>query len=50
VANDATVRSQLEAQAMVVPSPRPLDELARLYQENTAQMRTIATSMNLQPQ
>jgi tripartite-type tricarboxylate transporter receptor subunit TctC len=50
VANDATVRSQLEAQAMVVPSPRPLDELARLYRDNTAQMRTIARSMNLQPQ
>ncbi|NBS64306.1 MAG: tripartite tricarboxylate transporter substrate binding protein [Betaproteobacteria bacterium] len=50
VANDATVRSQLEAQAMVVPSPRPLDELARLYRDNTAQMRTIAKSMNLQPQ
>jgi len=49
VANDATVRSQLEAQAMVVPSPRPLDELARLYRDNTAQMRTIARSMNMQP-
>ena len=50
VANDATVRSQLEAQAMVVPSPRPLDELAKLYADNAAQMRAIAKSMNLQPQ
>lgn len=50
VANDATVRGQLEAQAMVVPGPRPLDELSKLYADNTAQMRAIARSMNLQPQ
>lgn len=50
VANDANVRAQLEAQAMVVPSPRPLDDLAKLYADNAAQMRAIAKSMNLQPQ
>ncbi len=50
VANDANVRSQLEAQAMVVPRPRPLAELSKLYSDNTAQVRAIAKSMNLQPQ
>jgi len=50
VANDANVRAQLEAQAMVVPSPRPLDDLAKLYADNAAQMQAIARSMNLQPQ
>jgi tripartite-type tricarboxylate transporter receptor subunit TctC len=50
VANDAVVRGQLEAQAMVVPAPRPLAELSKLYADNTAQMRTIAKAMNLQPQ
>ena len=50
VATDANVRAQLEAQAMVVPSPRPLDDLAKLYADNAAQMRAIAKSMNLQPQ
>jgi tripartite-type tricarboxylate transporter receptor subunit TctC len=50
VATDATVRSQLEAQAMVVPRPRPLADLATLYAENTSQMRAIARAMNLQAQ
>jgi len=50
VANDAVVRGQLEAQAMIVPTPRPLAELSKLYADNTAQMRAIAQSMNLQPQ
>ena len=50
VATDAVVRGQLEAQAMIVPAPRPLGELSKLYADNTAQMRAIAQSMNLQPQ
>ncbi|MFM8546591.1 MAG: Bug family tripartite tricarboxylate transporter substrate binding protein [Betaproteobacteria bacterium] len=50
VANDSQVRAQLEAQAMIVPRPRPLSELGKLYSENTAQVRAIAKSMNLQPQ
>ena len=44
------VRAQLEAQAMVVPTPRPLGDLSKLYADNTSQMRAIAKSMNLQPQ
>lgn len=48
VANDARVRAQLEAQAMVVPRPRPLAELTKLYADNIAQMRAIARGMNLQ--
>lgn len=35
---------------LMVPGPRPLDELSKLYADNTAQMRAIAKSMNLQPQ
>jgi tripartite-type tricarboxylate transporter receptor subunit TctC len=50
VANDPAVRSALEAQAMVVPRPRGLDELAKLYTDNTAKYRAIAKVMNLQPQ
>ena len=50
VANDAGIRSQLEAQAMVVPRPQPLADLTRLYVDNTAQVRQIARAMNLQPQ
>ncbi len=50
VANDAHVRSQLEAQAMVVPRPLPLSDLSKLYTDNTAQVRAIAKAMNLQPQ
>lgn len=50
VANDAGIRSQLEAQAMVVPRPQPLADLTKLYVDNTAQVRQIARAMNLQPQ
>lgn len=50
VANDPAVRASLEAQAMVVPRPRSLAELSRLYAENTAKYRAIAKAMNLQPQ
>ncbi|WP_137892947.1 tripartite tricarboxylate transporter substrate binding protein [Ramlibacter sp. 2FC] len=50
VANDATVRDALEAQAMIVPRPQPLAAVAKLYAENTAKYQAIAKSMNLKPQ
>lgn len=50
VANDPAVRNALEAQAMIVPKPRSLVELATLYEENTAKYRAIAKAMNLQAQ
>lgn len=50
VANDATIRANLEAQAMIVPRPQPLAEMNRIYADNTARYRAIARAMNLQPQ
>jgi len=50
VANDTTVRSALEAQAMIVPRPQPLPALAKTYTDNTARYRAIARAMNLQAQ
>ncbi len=50
VVNDATVRAALEAQAMIVPQPSPLNELARLYTDNTAKYRSIAKAMDFQIQ
>lgn len=49
-ANDASVRSTLEGQAMIVPRPLPLTALTKLYSENTSKYQAIAKSMNLQPQ
>lgn len=50
VADDPAIRSALEAQAMIVPRPRPQADLSKVYADNTARYRTIAQSMNLQPQ
>ena len=50
VANDPTIRASLEAQAMVVPRPQPLQALGKVYSDNTARYRAIAKAMNLQPQ
>ncbi|MET4576136.1 Bug family tripartite tricarboxylate transporter substrate binding protein [Ottowia thiooxydans] len=50
VANDPSVRTALEAQAMIVPRPQPLPALDKLYSDNTARYRAIAREMNLQPQ
>ena len=50
VANDAAIRSALEAQAMVVPRPQPLPAMSRIYADNTARYRAIAKAINLQPQ
>lgn len=50
VANDPEVRAALEAQAMVVPRPRSLEDLSQVYAENTAKYRAIAKAMNLQAQ
>jgi tripartite-type tricarboxylate transporter receptor subunit TctC len=49
-ASDASVRSTLEGQAMIVPRPLSLPALAKLYADNTAKFQAIAKSMNLQPQ
>ena len=50
VANAPTIRGTLEAQAMVVPRPQPLQALGKVYSDNTARYRAIAKAMNLQPQ
>lgn len=50
VANDATVRSTLEAQAMIVPRPQPLAALAKIYSDNTSRYQTMAKSIRLQAQ
>lgn len=50
VARDASVKGALEEQAMVVPAPQSLAELATLYADNTAKMRAIAHAIGLQPQ
>jgi len=50
VANDAAIRSALEAQAMIVPRPQPLAAMAKVYADNTARYRAIAKAINLQPQ
>lgn len=50
VASDPTVKSALEAQAMIVPRPQALTALGKLYADNTAKYQAIAKSMRLQPQ
>lgn len=50
VARDPAVRKALEDQAMIVPQPLSLDELAKQYTENTAKYRDIAKAMNIQTQ
>jgi tripartite-type tricarboxylate transporter receptor subunit TctC len=50
VASDPTVKSALEAQAMIVPRPQSLTALGKLYADNTAKYQAIAKSMRLQPQ
>lgn len=50
VANDAGVRSSLEAQGMIVPKPVALDKIAKSYADETTQYRAIAKSINLQAQ
>lgn len=50
VANDAGVRTTLEAQGMIVPKPQALDKVTRTYHDEIAQYRAIAKSINLQAQ
>jgi tripartite-type tricarboxylate transporter receptor subunit TctC len=50
VANDPTVRSALEAHAMIVPRPQALPAVAKVYADNTEKYRAIARAINLQPQ
>lgn len=50
VANDAGVRTTLEAQGMIVPKPLPLDKVTKSYSDEIVQYRAIAKSINLQAQ
>lgn len=50
VASDPTVKSALEAQAMIVPRPQALAALGKLYSDNTARYRAMAKSMGLKAQ
>ncbi len=50
VANDPTVRSALEAHAMIVPRPQSLAAMSKVYTDNTERYRAIARAINLQPQ
>ena len=50
VAQDAAIRSALEAQSMVVPRPQPLATMNKIYADNTARFRAIAKAIQLQPQ
>lgn len=50
VLNDADLRAKLEAQAMAVPKPAALEQLARTYSEETTHFRAIAKSIKLQAQ
>jgi tripartite-type tricarboxylate transporter receptor subunit TctC len=50
VANDTTVRTALEGQAMIVPRPQSLAALDKIYSDNTAKYQAMAKSMRLQPQ
>ncbi len=47
---DPVVRSQLAAQTQLASMPMSLAESARFFEAETAQYRTIAKSINLQPQ
>lgn len=50
VASDPTVKSALEAHAMIVPRPQALTALSKLYSDNTARYRAMAKSMGLKAQ
>jgi tripartite-type tricarboxylate transporter receptor subunit TctC len=50
VLSDAGVRSQLEAQNMLVAQPISEAEADKAYQAETARFRAIAKAINLQPQ
>ena len=50
VANDPGVRTTLEAQGMIVPKPVALDKVTKSYNDEIAQYRAIAKSINLQAQ
>ena len=47
---DPSVRTQLEAQAAQVSPPMSLAESAKFFEAETARYRSIAKSINLQPQ
>ncbi|MDP3761756.1 MAG: tripartite tricarboxylate transporter substrate binding protein [Variovorax sp.] len=48
--HDPSVRTQLEAQAAQVSPPMSLAESAKFFEAETARYRSIAKSINLQPQ
>ncbi|MDB5743861.1 MAG: hypothetical protein JWR68_2176 [Polaromonas sp.] len=47
---DPSVRSQLAAQTQLTSAPMSLAESAKFFEEETTRYRTIAKSINLQPQ
>jgi tripartite-type tricarboxylate transporter receptor subunit TctC len=47
---DPAVRSQLAAQTQVAAAPMSLAESAKFFETETARYRSIARSINLQPQ
>lgn len=47
---DPAVRSQLEAQGLVVASPMTVSEAAKAYESEVARYRQIASSIKLEPQ
>ncbi len=48
--SDPAVKEGLEANSLLVAKPASLSEVAKVYADGTAQFRTIAKSINLQPQ
>lgn len=50
VLEDPAVKSGLDANSLLIAKPLTLNELNKVYGDGTAQFRTIAKSINLQPQ
>lgn len=50
VLSESAVRTQLEAQNMLVAQPMTLAEASKAYEAETARFRAIAKAINLQPQ
>lgn len=50
VLEDSAVKSGLDANSLLIAKPLTLNELNKVFGDGTAQFRTIAKSINLQPQ
>lgn len=48
--NDPAVRSKLEDNSQLLPKPLPLSAVSKAYSDGIVQFRTIAKSINLQPE